>query len=203
MDDQDTIRVTVATIARTLGDGWRPAEDPGGLWEAGLHGHGGVILDVHGFRMRHADPLRMEIRGRFPPADPSPASEGITCAAARGGQAIARDIQTRLLPAFTAQLDGVQAAVALQDRDDAALAAVMSKVTQILGMPGCGHSYGTGLQVNLFEGGCAHGHVRGHGDGTFLDLDLHGVPAAVALRMLAVMAAAGPPEKNKEGRPFC
>ena len=191
MDDGDTIQVTVAAVARTLGEGWRAGADPcSGMWDAELHGPGGVILDVHGFRMRQAGPLRMEIRGRFPPREPSPVPEAITCAAARGGRAIAGDIQARLLPAFTAQLDGVRAAAAARARDGAALAAVMADVARILGQPGGGYARAGGLQVNLFREGCAYGHVYGDGDGSCVTLDLRSVPSPVALRMLAVMAAA-------------
>jgi hypothetical protein len=198
MDDKDTIRVTVAAVARALGGGWAAAAADG-MWDAVLRGPGEVILDVAGFRMRPADPLRMEFRGRFPPTAPSPAPVSITCAAGRGGRVIAADIQARLLPAFTAQLAAVREAVADRARDTAALAVVMAEVARVLGCPPPRDRDGDeDRQVNLYRAGCAHGRVRGRRDGSRLDLDLHGVPAPVALAMLTVLAAAKLPD-DEEG----
>lgn len=189
MLDGDTVQVTAAGIARSLGGGWRYAAGDAAD-EAELHGPDGMVLAVDGYRMRSADPLRLEIRGRFPAGSRNaPAAPTVTCAAGRGGEQIARDIERRLLPVYAGQL----ADTAVKDR--AALAAddsraqVMAEAAGILGLPPTAvRSDLSSSQLSLYDDGCAHGTIRASFAASVLHLDLHGVPAPVALAMLRVMA---------------
>jgi hypothetical protein len=163
----------------------------------------GVMLGAEGNRLHISEPWNrpghLSISGRFPATSyyfgPGERAS-ITVRASRGQTIIAREIARRLLPGYHATLAKV-AAHAAAERADARSRADLAERIAALFPPGqaCLPSHcqsDTRAEVLIHSGSGASGWVKFHGRGEEVRLDFTGVPADVAVRMLAALA---------EGRP--
>jgi hypothetical protein len=179
-----------AQVAAALGGGARPhrAED-GAVITAGA---ARLTLEVV-----WGDPGRLEVTGIYPPTRLERLHRArITVRIDRGPAVIAREITLRLLPGYLAELGRVGDHTARETRDSGLREALGAEVTALFG----GDSFtreagwqGHGTETVFNAAGGADGTVRMSGDAARVALDLRGIPAGTALRMLAVLAADGAP----------
>lgn len=169
---------------------------------------------------------RVYIEG-MDPATSAATGTVIHVTASRGYIVIAKEISRRLLPGYRRELADRRAHEAGQRAEFEARAAAVNAVERLFGTPtdfgaynpmaGGEAHYKTEARLALRGAherfGCRglvteYGRVSVTGDGSLTDLELHGIPAAVALRMLRVLAdytamwPAEPGQRKTEPRPF-
>jgi hypothetical protein len=156
-----------------------------------ITGDGGITLHVESL---YSDPGRVEISGVYPSTRMERlARTTITVAASRGPKVIAREITSRLLPGYLTELARVVEFNVRQAHDTGLREALAGKLTGMF--PGAfTRTTGWTLQgtevVIPCDSGPSDGGTAGLSTGAAtVHLDLRGVPQAVALRMLEILAA--------------
>jgi hypothetical protein len=181
---------TAAWLGQMRGESWKVGDSNAGAdtdfpWvDIANPGNGAVLRLIWGL---HAEE-RVTVEGRYP--------EGIAHAVrranvdpGRGAMTVAREANRRvLLAGYLDDLPAVLARKAAQDRREAARELLMARAAELFGVePDGGKVY---LGQWLDGSGTAEAYMLT--DPESISLDLSGVRADVALRMLAVMAAHAP-----------
>jgi len=167
---------------------------PGGGWalEASWDGYGAIVAGPDGARL-HVNPPRdgkVHVSGCFPMTDLRVTGCGVNIGASRPPAVIAAEITRRLLPGYLGQLREVTEHNEQDARDTEARAAIIGKIAALF--PGghvrtAGHR-GTYTEALIHPAGCGTGSVEAYGDASTVKIDIHGVPADLAMAMLAVLA---------------
>jgi hypothetical protein len=171
-----SLRGEVWTVATTTDDTWPSAE---------LSGEDGARLKlIFGWYA----PGKVTVEGMFPPATGSRADYRANVDPARGPEVLARAADRRVLQA--GYLDVLPSAIAQRaemDRREAARAELLGRVAALFGIDPA--DPGDGRKVFLGQFLAGSGYVETYyADPDSLTFSLSGIPAATALRMLAVLA---------------
>lgn len=178
-------------VAAALGGGW--AAEPVHERGASLRHPDGRALFLFAPDYPWSKRGRVRVSGVYPQHQAWRRERAeVTVGMGRDPGAVARDLRRRLLPAYEAELAVAVAAEAGRVRDAAGVERVAAAV--LAAVPGSRE-----VAVGVPEGE-ARLDLRGHGyrhdvrvrssvDGTEVDMDLRGVPAADAVRMLAALGA--------------
>jgi hypothetical protein len=180
-------------VAAQLGDGWEAA--PGAHGELAFIRHAdGRGLFIHALTYPFSARGRAEVRGVYPDGwtGDREREPRITVSMGRDPAAVARDIARRLLPAYGEQLERARAYVAEAQAEESSREQVAAAITAVL--PGTERDHvqpwKLGIALRLRPWGYRHTCViRSGSDSTEVDLDLRGLPAADAVRMLAALGA--------------
>lgn len=156
-----------------------------------LNGPGQALL------LFSSDQVRAEISTSYPESNTRGENLGLSASLARGPLAIARDINRKIMPGYLAELGRVLA----WNRDEQAKhegrTVVLNQAAELFGAtferpgawePGQSGAHKDSLSLRERLPGAAFGTVEAYGEPDKLNLDLHHIPADVALRMLAVLA---------------
>jgi len=165
---------------------------PGGRWalEASWDGCGSILAGPDGARLHLTGPRdgKVHVSGCFPMTVMRVTGCGINVGASRPPAVIAAEISRRLLPGYLGQLRQVAEYNDAEERDRETRTQVIGKIAAMF--PGshvrtAGHR---GMYTEaLLNGG---GTVEAYGDAGTVKLELHSIPADVAMAMLAVLADA-------------
>jgi len=176
-------------VAAALGDGWH-AEPSHSTAAFARHADGrGLFLCA--MSQPWSARGRVRVTGEYPHHQAWRRRQvQVTVSMGRDPRAVARDLQRRLLPAYDAEFAVALEAEAVRAADwaevdryaAAVLAAVPGSERMTVGVPD-----GEAL-VSLRGHGYRHNvRIRSGSDGTAVDMDLRGIPAADAVRMLAAL----------------
>lgn len=169
-------------VAPLLGDGWTFKDDPN-HW-------GGTVLGPDGadlfFRM---DGKRLQISGSYPHGTHQKVwgyeHHSITVSPDRSDEAIAKDIQRRLLPKYLPELANVLERLRLHDEGANAQAEVAKDLARVLGTtPGVGE-----VSIYRSEHGI-YGRARILHGGNAVNLDLNGLTPEQAHQILTIITTA-------------
>jgi hypothetical protein len=178
------LRGLAAKVARLLGYTVEPpAADPYTRETVRLHGPDAALLTL---TRPWNNPLRVSVHGGYPPGTTQVAyhmpSHTITVAISRGAQAVARDIQRRLLPGYLADLARTQQALRAQANATQAREKVAAHL--LAAVPGLRRGEASQTRVTLVYYGHSHsdtnGSVQLSGSGDQVSISLTG-PAGVLL----------------------
>jgi hypothetical protein len=194
---ETALHTLASSVAAALDGTWTVTKaDP-------LHGRGLAVLAGPGTAVLHIQPSypdtsRLTITGACPQTrrDTRDITYSIGVSADRRGAVIAREITRRLLPAYLAALAQVLEYNETEGRNTATRDAVMTRAAALFGLDpshlaGDGH-HSTQVSLSGALPGSAYGTVTANGAAETLGLDLHGIPADTALRILAELARAVP-----------
>jgi hypothetical protein len=187
------IERTAGEVARHLGDmrgeKWTPGEGWHD-WQRRLHGPYGEVLFIS---LREQTPDRVHITGELPKCDTPPEERhSISVAVSRTPQAIAREVDRRLLPSYLADLNWVREHNAKGERSHVARSETLARVAGL---------FGADYEPAAFDPGRSSTRqeltVRGEGwtvtatmqgAGLTMDVQLSRIPAADAYELLAELA---------------
>jgi hypothetical protein len=193
----ETAPVTILTFARgvaaALGGGWRavPSHD----LAAFVRHADGRGLFLYALQLPWSARGRVQVTGEYPQQQAwRRRDQSVTVSMGRDPKSVARDLQRRLLPVYEAELAIARAAEVERLADEADVERVAEEI--MAAVPGSERG-GVGVsdgeaQVRLSGHGYRHNvRIRRSSDGTAVDIDMRGVPAAEAVRMLGALGAAG------------
>jgi len=181
------IAALAADVARRLGPGWATDLDDDDY--AGTHIVSGPVR-LYICRSRIAG--QVNISGSLPHTTLRVDRSDINVSLARGAKVIAAEIRRRLLPLYQASLDRVLAYDVEQAHNHGAREVTLGKIAAMF--PGShvreiASAYKASDADVVIEARCGgRGTVQASGDAAELTLELRGVPADVALRMLELLA---------------
>ena len=185
MRDREIAALAV-DVARWLGPGWaRELDDD----YAGTHVVSGPVR-LYICSARTAG--QVAISGSLPDTTLRVDRPHINVSLARGAKAIAKEVRRRLLPRHLAALERVLAYDAEQAHDHGARQVTLAKIAAMF--PGSHvreitSAYkASDADVVIEAKGGGRGTVHASGDAAELTIELRGVPADVALRMLELLA---------------
>jgi hypothetical protein len=179
------------------------SELTGQRWAASTKGGWGTTLSGPGQAQLTAELCegRVYIDGNFPGGFGPAKCYRITVSQDKSAPAVARDIQRRLLNAgYTEALASAIESKAAKERREAERLALLVQVAELFGkQPPTSPEYGVRLSELCTVAGS--GDVKAYWRGSDrLNIELAGIPAGVALAMLAVLAEA---EKRQGPVPAC
>jgi hypothetical protein len=212
ISDLDFVRVRSDALGRALADLCNGHGVEGGGWThhtpkrshvlsaTVLHPAGlGLGLRHTNTHLKGAAGRRLTVEGAYPSRHSRPRAEPITVGMNQPPSRIFREIRLRLLPDYLATIGAALDAAAEAERDEQARIAMNHRLKQVLPNlgddrlgrqepPGRARSHWSGGKDSLAaRPAIASGEVKLNHDATSMDLQISGVPAELALRILALL----------------
>jgi hypothetical protein len=193
-----------AGVAAALGDGWEAV--PGyHVGAASVRHRDGRGLFFVALTYPWSARGRAEVRGEYPAGwSWRERAITVTVSVGRDPAAVARDLERRLLPRYLPELELARERVASEAAEEAGRERVAAEL--LAAVPGAVRSpvqgRSDGVELRLPGHGYRHDVRVRSSDGTVVDVDLRGVPAEDAVRMLAALgtgAGAVPGAAGREG----
>lgn len=183
-------------VARALGAGWsidRKYE---------MDGNNGAMLDhtdgrrLHIFRQYSTPAGKVSISGVYPYRSDMPTSNtehvSINVSRDKAPTAIARDIERRLMPTYERELAKLRETYEQRDKNNAQREAMVRRVYRIMGKPDTRDarareqdSKNSQTRISLSGITDGYGDMTIYHDGTSAAIELHSIPADLALDILA------------------